>query len=98
MSNSEVEAVVADALREGWTVTSSVGGTFVLTKPLPMTMGQHVLRLLGIVLLVVLTLAIWPPLVLLAIPYVIVWARDSRKTMRMTVYVDDSGEVIQAFN
>lgn len=97
MSYSEVEAVVGDALREGWTVTSSVGGTYVLTKPLPMTMGQHVLRLLGIVLLIVLAQAIWPPLVLVGIPYVIVWVRDPRKCMRMSVYLEDSGEVVQVF-
>lgn len=98
MSDSEVEAVVADALREGWTVTSSVGGTYVLTRPMPMTPGQHLLRLLGVGFIALMTFAVWPPLILLTIPYVVIWSRDSRKTMRMTVYLDASGEVAQTFN
>lgn len=98
----ELEAMVADAVRDGYRVESQVGSTVVISRKKPVSVLWSIVRIAIIVVLtwIALTITSGNPgigLIFLALPVlmILLWVKDAKTQLRFQIRIDDNGEVIQ---
>jgi len=95
--SDELDGVIEDAIREGWVIQSSHGGTTVLRKRTGTKAWEHFSWALATGLCLLLALNGVPLAWLGVIGFPILWVRSALETQTLTIYRDQVGEVVQVF-